>query len=648
MRLTPTRLVPITASALVLALLAACGGGSSPATTEHATLSGSVAIGAAVTDGKVRALNAAGAVVAHDVPTDANGNYSGIAVSNDGPWRIEACGTAGGSWHCMYAVAQAPGTANVTPLTTAQVALATNQPPANLMNDGASAPSADKLAAAQARLQASLASTLADAGVAANLDFTTAKLTPGAHTGYDRVLDALQVTVGTDGGAFVQITPRLGDGNLYLTPASTQGSIVIPPAAAALPLDGLSTLFAQMNAAFKSADACAPAVTPAAITGGIADSVDADARMEMNGQMLQGKAQVATGLCQYFASGDDGATPMWGSSLVDPMLGGCDFSGPAPICTVGLAMKDPEGVLHPLDDGVAVVLRSGKWLFRGDLYPIQIHANAAVQRSIRVDDPTTSARYSRALQFDLGVHEGVACIQVSQRNADAAPVTIAYFKVNSPAAERMSLWTVDANSNTPSLDPNAGLTRSDDESWIGVADGEAGDALVRNFFRGGTIATVKVYSDAACATPALLDGKSAFDVNVKGMLPVSTALASVPWGQLDDATTGALESLALDAGVAGQLNAAWSFASGDLSFDGAVLCVGGGGCGEGSISLLGEATIRAGAHAVSLPLAAPQQALGAGAFKLLQLEGQDGAGMRIESTFMSCTANPTGQDCYMQ
>ena len=96
---------------------------------------------------------------------------------------------------------------------------------------------------------------------------------------------------------------------------------------------------------------------------------------------------------------------------------------------------------------MGVVYRDKRWQFYGDLLPIEINANAAVQRGVRVDDPTTPIQYSRALQFDIARTAGVACAVLQPR--DDAHTTIAIYKVYSHDAPRMSLWTTDGIGNSP-------------------------------------------------------------------------------------------------------------------------------------------------------------------------------------------------------
>ena len=267
MRLFTRSLVPFTLGAVALAMLSACGGGSDAVARRHLAPTTPPVARPHQADrhrrrrraddaGKLRVLDSTGAVVAHDVAINDDGTYDAGTLTGTGPWRIEACGYTGANYGCIYSVAQAAGTANVTPLTTAMITLATGQTPDTLMADGASAPAATALNAAQTQLQTGLASTLSDAGVAANFDFTTGSLAAGTRSGYDRILDAVNVTTGKDDGAFVQVQPRLGDGNLYLTTGTTTGTITTSAAAAALPLGGLETLFTKMTAAAVSATTC--------------------------------------------------------------------------------------------------------------------------------------------------------------------------------------------------------------------------------------------------------------------------------------------------------------------------------------------------------------------------------------------------------
>jgi len=643
MRLTPGTIHFLTLGVASLAMLSACGGGSDAApapapapSPSPAHLTGSAAVGAPMTQGTLRVLDATGAVVAHDVTINADGTYDAGALTGTGPWRIEACGYTGANYGCIYSVAQAAGTANVTPLTTAMITLATGHTPDTLMADGAAAPSGSALTAAQSQLQTGLAGTLSDAGVPANFDFTTGSLAAGTRNGYDRILDVIHVTTGNDDGAFVQVQPRLGDGNLYLTTGSTTGTITTSAGAAALPLGGLETLFDKMTAAAASATTC----TDANI--GLGTVVSSDAHMSMgDGGGMNGGAAVAAGLCQFFSHGDGGSGAMWGAKFVSPVLGRCDLSGSAPLCAVSFAIQDTDGGVQNVGSGIGVVYRDNRWQFYGDLLPIAIYANAAVQRGVRVDDPTTPVQYGRALQFDIARTDGIACAVLRAR--DDAHSTIAIYKPYSNDVSRMSLWMTDGFDNSPSMDPAAGTLRGSDDTWLQLPEGSAGDDVIRTFYRWGRTIDVSLYSDTTCATPAAVQGKSTFSVDVDGMPPVNSALAGLPWGSLTADTVTALEALTLDAGSDATFTAAWTFSDGVTGFEQNTFCIS-GGCGDGSDSRIGDTRVRPGVRSNATPLHSVN-AVAAGDFKMFTLGGRDATGMNIESTFFSCTSQAAGQMC---
>lgn len=643
MRQIARSFVPFALSAAALAMLSACGGGSDAsappvAPTPTAThLTGTAAVGAPMTQGTLRVLDATGAVVAHDIAINADGTYDAGALTGTAPWRIEACGYTGANYGCIYSVAQAAGTANVTPLTAAMITLASGQTPDSIMTSGGAAPSATALNAAQSQLQAGLAGTLSDAGVGATFDFTTGSLAAGTRSGYDRVLDAVKVTTGTDQGAFVQVTPRLGDGNLYLTTGSTTGTITTSAAASALPLNSLETLFTKMTAAAVSATTCTDP------TIGLATVVSSDAHMSVDDSGgLNGGAAVAAGLCQFFSHGDGDSGAMWGSKFVSPVLGRCDLTGTDPLCGVSFAIQDPDGGIQNVGSGIGVVYRDHHWQFYGDLLPIAINANAAVQRGVRLDDPTTPVQYSRALQFDIARTDGVACAVLKAR--DDAHSTFAIYKVYSNDAQRMSLWTQNGMGNQVSTDPNVGSLRGGDDTWMALPTGADGDDVIRTFYRAGRTIDVAIYADAACTTPASVQGKSSFGVDIDGMPPVDSAMASLPWGSLTADTVTALEALALPSGTPGSFTASWTFSDGVIGFEENTVCYA-GNCGDGSDARLGQSRLRPGVRSGTTQLHAPANALAAGDFKMFILGGRDASGMNVESSFFSCTATPAGQMC---
>jgi hypothetical protein len=645
------------ASALALAACGGGGGGSSAGSAAGAssssssgsssssasTLSGSVAVGAPIANGTLRVLDASGAVVASEVTVDAEGRYDGLALSGTGPWRIEACGYAGPNYKCVYSVATAGGTANVTPLTTATVLLAAGQSPEQLMSGSAPALTPSTIAAAQDQLRSSLASVLASAGVSGTLDFVSSPLAAGSRTGYDGVLDAVGVSIGQDDHPFVQITPRLGDGNLYLEQGSTSGTVTAAPSAAALQLGGLETLFRGMTAALASAEACTSSST------GIRQYLAPTARMSIgDGGSAQGADAVATGLCGFFARGDDGSTPMWGAKLLSPTLGRCDLTGAQPVCRVSFVLQDVDGAVKPVGSGMAVTQVAGAWKFMGDLLPLELHASAKAQRSVRADGSDRQLRYDRALAFDIAAVPGLQCATVSQRDAAGVGTVIGIYKrYPGTGVPRLSLWTLDGWGNRASLDASTGFLRSADDTWISLPEGTEGDAVIRNFYRGGRSATVSLYADAACSTPYALDGQSSFEVEVEGVPPVWSAMPTLPWPEIDAGTVSALSALALEADASTSLHAAWTFANGPLGLDDLTVCGNLGSCGDMGLGRLGSRSLRPGAADGTLALHNRASApVAAADSKTLSLSGRTGEGLDLQSNYSVCTGQPSGQSCH--
>ncbi len=653
----------LTAACLAsLTLLAACGGGAGdtaptaaapapapapgagapPPAAAPTTVAGTVAVGAPITDGKLRILDATGAVVASDVSIAADGSYAGVTLTGPAPYRIEACGYAGPNYLCVYSVASAGGTANVTPLTTATVLLAAGQAPDALMSGTAAALTTASVAGAQDQLRSSLAGVLSSAGVSGSFDFVSGALTAGSRSGYDGVLDAIGVTVGQDAKPFVQITPRLGQGNLYLEQGSSSGSVTAAPSAESLKLSELETLFRNMSASLASLSACN------AETTGIRRSLAANAQMSVgDGLPAQGVAAVAKALCGFFAEGD-GGTPMWGSRLLSPTLGRCDLSGSAPVCGVSFVLQSPEGDVQPVGTGMAVTQEGGAWKFLGDLLPIEIHASAKAQRTRRIDTATPVFDYDRALAFEVAALPGLACAKVAQRDASGALQTIGFYKRHLPATEqqRLSLWTTDGFGNGASTDRLLGSTRSADDTWIALPQGAAGDALVRNFYRGGRSVTVSLYSDRDCSVAFDVAGKSSYDVEVEGVPPVWAAMENLPWPELDTASQAAMRALAIDGGASGSLHAAWTFARGPLGLNGITVCGSRADCGQGGTGRLGERSVRPSARDATVTLSNRGSVVNGDDAKTLALSGRSGDGVDMQSNYSSCPGVPAADSCH--
>lgn len=649
-------------SALFAALvLSGCGGGGGAALPTDApvaapapapapsTLSGSVAVGAPITDGKLRVLDATGATVVADVAIAANGTYPAITLTGTAPWRLEACGYTGANYRCMYSVAQAAGTANVTPLTSAIMLLASGRAPESLMTGSASGLSATAVAGAQNTLRTSLAPVLVDAGVGATLDLVTGALVAGSRTGYDRVLDAVGVTIGTDARPFVQIVPRLGSGNVYMEQGSaTVGTLAVNSGAATLSLQGLETLFTRMTAAALTPTTCADASTgmSSLISGGASWSTGQGSAF---GSTFSGAAAVGQNLCTFLAGG--GAEPSrLGSRFMSPVLGRCDFSGTAPVCAVSFAVQGADGRVEQVGNGIGVSFEAGGWKFKGDVHAVDINASARVQRSRRIDSGsgTVADQYSRALAFDIPALSGLACAKVAQRDATGALVTLALFKPHAGVGlERLSAWRGTMDGASRSLDPAVGSTRSADDTWLELPQGEAGDTAVRNFYRGGREVTVSLYSDSQCITAFTAPGssRSSFAVEVEGVPPVWAALPGLPWPNLSDSAKAALRGLVVPASSSASLAVDWGYTQGPVGVGSITYCSDRALCGSGGAGRLADANLRPSATSMALRVGTAGTAVEVGSYKMLALHGRTSDGMGLQSNHMSCPTVAPGLSC---
>lgn len=620
-------------SLVCVALLAACGGGEPAASTPvtnvlAAQLKGTVAVGAPITDGKLRVIDVNGIVVASGIVVANDGSYTIPTLGGTGPYRIEACGYAGSNYQCIYSVTQGPGTANVTPLTSATVLLATNLSPGDLMSGSGSALTTTAVNAAQDRLRSSLSGVMSG-NVATGFDFVSGGLEAGSRTGYDKLLDSIGVSTGVDGSAFVQITPRLGSGNIYLDQTTTAGTVTLDNAASNLSLVGLESLFSSMSAAMLSASACSDANT------GMARYMATNARISNDeGNSMSGAASVGAGLCTMF-----GQQQMFGSRLLSPTLGRCDAGGANPVCRVSFVLQSVDGSVEPVGQGMGVVLEGPAWKFLGEMDVVPIHASAKAQRDVIYQDGVTSMTYARAIAFDIPALNGLACARVTQRDAQQNDVTVGYYKNFGSGARRLSLWQVNAFSNQRSLDPQVGALRNGDDTWVALPDGDEGDAVVRNFFRGGRNVTVSLFSDVVCSVPFAVSGQSVIEVEVQGVPPVSSALRDLPWTDLTPAARQALFDLTLAPNAQASYAAAWSFSHGPIALNGATFCTDRANCGDGGsgrISL--ERRFAPGITSAAISLSNGNAAVAAGSYKMLALYGRTGEGLDLQSNAIACPA----------
>ena len=593
-------------------------------------------------------LDATGKSVVSKSTVPASGLYGPITLTGTGPFRLWACGNAADKTTCLFSVTQTGGTTNLTPLTSAIVLLASGAVPTSPMSGAVVGLDSNAVAAAQTQLQTALAPAFSDAGLASSTDLITSALNAGSRTGYDRLLDDLNVSFGQDASPYVQIDARLGSGSLTLSSSGSAGQITIDPAAASLDLSGITTLFNSMNtavatttAATDACDAAMPALTAP------------NAHMKVAGISFTG-TDVATGICGYIGPKVGGGllsdgTFNYGTKLPSPQLGRCDFSGvsgSSAVCHISMVAQTPTGALIPFALNQAVAWQGGSnWLFLGDMQPFPTSADARAQRLRRVDGGNQVDSYARGIGVKISTLSLAACASVSQRDQNGNDVLLAYYKPVS-GAENLSVWNVDAVNNQVSLDPTTGALRGADDSWIPLPDGTAGDATIRNFNAGGHAVKVSLFGDSACSTPLTpvpTGGADIFSVDLPGLPPLSVALPNLPWPTLATASATTLGSLQAAAGAKPTYTANWTFSGQQPGMSNAQLCTD-SLCSTPS-ALIGSLAVAPGALTAAVPIVVGSTAIVATDFKQLRLNARGNDGLLLSADFQSCSTASAGSGC---
>jgi len=257
-------------------VLTACGGGgggggdapvAAPIPTA-AKISGYAAHGDPMSGARITAV-------------DKNGHQTQIIAGSDGafsfptadfaaPLSIVAEDAAGQFENQIVVVTDLPGTGevftvNVTPLTTAiAAALATSGNPFDLaLPANLTTVQAGNVAAAQAFLRAQLANLLADAGVAPDVNFISAALVPGSHSGLDQVLDDLKISSAGSGVLIVNLRHPAADTNNNDQPAenfiinsSTVAANTPTPFSAGIPSSEIDALHQRLAALNQQLTTC--------------------------------------------------------------------------------------------------------------------------------------------------------------------------------------------------------------------------------------------------------------------------------------------------------------------------------------------------------------------------------------------------------
>jgi hypothetical protein len=294
-----------------------------------------------------------------------------------------------------------------------------------------------------------------------------------------------------------------------------------------------------------------------------------------------------------------------------------------------------------------VAYRAGQWRLLGDRHAVGVTASASVQRDLRIDGASAVAHYDRAFAFEVPALPGLACARVSQQDAAGNRVTLAFYKRHvrgegEGEPERLSLWTNGSGGPHASTDPASGSTRTSDDTWLFLPEGEAGDAAIRNFLRGGRTVTVDLYADTACSTP--FDGPATrVVVDVDGVAPVWSALPDLPWPAYTATAQLALRNLVAAAGTATPLELAWSFPRGTIGFTEAFVCTDRALCGVGGSGRVAKRELRPRARTVGFTVLSGA-AVTAGEHKMAGLYGR-WRGLGVQANMTSCPGVPAGERC---
>jgi hypothetical protein len=216
--------------------------------------------------------------------------------------------------------------------------------------------------------------------------------------------------------------------------------------------------------------------------------------------------------------------------------------------------------------------------------------------------------------------------------------------------ERLSIWRPGAmvGADSVSLDPNTGSVRDQDDTWLMLPEGDAGDAVARNFFRGGRTVQVALYGNAACSEPFNVAGRNRFEVEIDGAPPVWSAMPSLPWPELTATSRTALANLTMAGdGVTTPVNLSWTYPRGSFGASEAQLCIRNSSqCGQGGAGRVADTRPAGGAKSIALQAQNTGAALAANGYKNFSLNGRASDGISLQANFQSCGQLPTGESCH--
>jgi hypothetical protein len=260
-------------------------------------------------------------------------------------------------------------------------------------------------------------------------------------------------------------------------------------------------------------------------------------------------------------------------------------------------------------------------------------------------------RYERALAIEVPAIPGLQCAQVMQRNANGESVPIAFLKPmpGAQGVERLSIWRpgMMVGADSVSLDPNTGSVRDQDDTWVMLPEGDAGDAVARNFFRGGRTVQVALYGNAACSESFQVAGRNRFEVEIDGAPPVWSAMSGLPWPELTATSRAALTSLTMAGeGVTTTVNLSWTYPRGSFGASEAQLCVQNSSqCGQGGAGRVADTRPAGGVRSIALQARNTGAALAANGYKSFAMGGRTGDGLSLQANFQSCSQVQAGESC---
>ena len=423
-------------AAAIGAALTACGGGggsspnasttSQPTTAAAGSMTGTVAIGTALTGATVTVTDANGKTVS--ATSGANGAYSVSLTGLSAPLLITAADPSGVSG-TLYSVVSsanttngAPVTANVTPLTTAVAALMTESGnPADLAGN-ALAITSSAVTAAETTLDAAIAPILSANSVPASFDPIGSAFTPN-QAGADAVIDSVAVTPSVSGSG-LQITSLANpDTAIQLNSSTSVSTALAAPSRAANYLAGLQA----------SLSACASDVQ-----GGATGTSDSNCTSAIDGSYLNNG--VGTGVAGFakrhtlFTKG----TVLTGIRTVAFVPAGTLAGINNPAALVYLLMTDPDGTP---DYGMDYVqqLPNGQW----DIIGNQLQDSTSIASFLGRVQYTDSADAGNA-RYESGLD-----IQIpSSVKVNGTATGVGSAVVTGPGLPSSGLWLQTAGNGT--------------------------------------------------------------------------------------------------------------------------------------------------------------------------------------------------------